>query len=107
MNYVASAFIKYADFNGRARRSEYWYFFFFFVIGSMVLKIVDGLIGIRIFLPVFSLFLIPMITLGVRRMHDVGKSGWFLLIPVYNLILTITKGEKGTNNYGPDPKYGI
>lgn len=48
--------------------------------------------------------LIPAIAVGVRRMHDVGKSGWFLLIPIYNLVLAVTEGEVGENQYGPDPK---
>jgi uncharacterized membrane protein YhaH (DUF805 family) len=48
--------------------------------------------------------LIPSIAVGVRRMHDVGKSGWFLLIPIYNLILAVREGESGPNKYGPDPK---
>ena len=48
--------------------------------------------------------LIPSIAVGVRRMHDVNKSGWFLLIPIYNFILAITDGTKGNNTYGPDPK---
>ena len=48
--------------------------------------------------------LIPSIAVGVRRMHDVGKSGWFLLIPIYNFILAVSEGEKGDNKYGPDPK---
>jgi uncharacterized membrane protein YhaH (DUF805 family) len=48
--------------------------------------------------------LIPSIAVGVRRMHDVGKSGWFLLIPIYNLVLACTDGEQGPNQYGSDPK---
>jgi len=44
------------------------------------------------------------IAVGVRRMHDVGKSGWFVLIPIYNFILAVTEGEKGDNQYGDDPK---
>jgi uncharacterized membrane protein YhaH (DUF805 family) len=48
--------------------------------------------------------LIPGRAVGVRRMHDVGKSGWFLLIPVYNLILACTDCEAGENMYGPNPK---
>jgi uncharacterized membrane protein YhaH (DUF805 family) len=44
------------------------------------------------------------IAVAVRRMHDVGKSGWFVLIPIYNLVLAVTEGNKGTNEYGPDPK---
>ena len=47
--------------------------------------------------------LVPSIAVGVRRMHDVGKSGWFLLIPIYNLILAVTEGEKGENEYGQEP----
>ena len=48
--------------------------------------------------------LAPSIAVAVRRMHDVGKSGWFLLIPIYNLILACTEGQKGDNEYGTDPK---
>lgn len=48
--------------------------------------------------------LIPGIAVAVRRMHDVGKSGWFILIPIYNLILAFTEGEKGNNEYAMDPK---
>ena len=45
-----------------------------------------------------------LIPVGVRRMHDVGKSGWFILVPIYNLILACTDGENGDNEYGADPK---
>jgi uncharacterized membrane protein YhaH (DUF805 family) len=48
--------------------------------------------------------LAPSIAVAVRRMHDVGKSGWFVLIPIYNLVLAVTEGNKRTNEYGPDPK---
>jgi uncharacterized membrane protein YhaH (DUF805 family) len=48
--------------------------------------------------------LIPSIAVGVRRMHDVGKSGWYLLIPFYNLILACTEGTKDENEYGANPK---
>lgn len=50
--------------------------------------------------------LIPNLAAAVRRMHDVGKSGWYLLIPIYNLILAFTDSEPGTNQYGPNPKEG-
>jgi len=54
----------------------------------------------------FSLaILVPGIAAGVRRMHDVGKSGWYILIPIYNLILAFTEGDQGTNQYGLDPKH--
>jgi len=48
--------------------------------------------------------MLPSIAVGVRRMHDVGKSGWFLLIPIYNFILAVTPGDVGNNEFGPDPK---
>lgn len=57
------------------------------------------------FLSLYRLgMLLPSISVEVRRMHDVGKSGWFILIPLYNLILACTEGERGENQYGPDPK---
>lgn len=48
--------------------------------------------------------IVPSIAVGVRRMHDVGKSGWFILIPIYNLILALTDSNPGENEYGPNPK---
>lgn len=58
------------------------------------------------FIPtIYSLaVLIPGIAVAIRRMHDVGKSGWYILIPIYNLILACTDGDKGQNEYGADPK---
>jgi uncharacterized membrane protein YhaH (DUF805 family) len=55
---------------------------------------------------IFSLgVLVPGLAVAIRRMHDVGKSGWHILIPIYNLVLACTEGTKGDNEYGPDP-YG-
>lgn len=98
---------KYAVFDGRARRSEYWYFFLVNFIVSMILTFVDGALGLMSFgvSTVYSLaVLVPSIAVAIRRMHDVGKSGWFILIPIYNLILACTEGEQGSNEYGPNPK---
>ncbi len=99
---------KYSEFTGRSRRKEYWMFYLFSTIISVVLSIVDssvlGLEGFGIN-TIYSLgVFIPTIAVGVRRMHDVGKSGWFLLIPFYNLYLLCTNGEEGANKYGQDPK---
>ncbi|WP_127018666.1 DUF805 domain-containing protein [Flagellimonas beolgyonensis] len=105
MKYYLKVLQNYANFNGRARRSEYWYFFLFNTLISLVLGFIDGLLDTTIIGSLYSLaVLIPTIAVGVRRMHDVGKSGWFLLIPIYNIILAVTDGEKGENAYGPDPK---
>ncbi len=104
----------YADFNGRARRKEYWMYMLIYVIMMTVLQVVaiilaliSGILGtiIGVIIALLSLALLaPSLAVFVRRMHDVGKSGWFILIPIYNLILAITEGEKGDNQYGPDPK---
>ena len=105
MNYYLKVLRNYATFSGRARRSEYWYFFLFNIIFAIVLGILGGIINSTILSNLYSLaLLIPGIAVGVRRMHDVGKSGWFLLIPIYNLILACTEGDTGDNKYGPDPK---
>lgn len=108
MNWYLKVLKQYADFNGRARRKEYWMFFLFNMIISY------GIIGIgaalnmpelSIVSTIYSLaVLLPAIAVGVRRMHDVGKSGWFILVPIYNLILACTDSEEGTNEYGPNPK---
>ena len=105
MNYYLKVLQNYATFGGRARRSEYWYFALFNVIISFVLGFIGGMMGTTVLSNIYSLaVLIPSIAVGVRRMHDVGKSGWFLLIPIYNLILAFTEGTKGENEYGADPK---
>jgi uncharacterized membrane protein YhaH (DUF805 family) len=105
MKWYLDALKKYAVFSGRARRKEYWYFALFYFL----LAIIIAFIGIYIRIPVlYTLFvlamLIPSLAVGVRRMHDVNKSGWFLLIPIYSLILAFTDGNQGPNRYGSDPK---
>ena len=96
---------KYADFDGRARRSEYWYFTLFSVLISIALALINVAMGTKYIDTIYSLaVLVPSIAVGVRRMHDVNKSGWYILIPIYNLILACTDGTEGLNNYGNDPK---
>lgn len=98
---------NYANFEGRARRREYWLFALLNAIIGYGLLFILGLISpkLAMFGNIYNLaVLIPSIAVGVRRMHDVGKSGWYILIPIYNLVLACTEGEKGTNQYGADPK---
>lgn len=101
---------NFANFEGRARRKEYWYFILVNTIISFVLGLISGFSGLTfgdsgILDTIYSLLVIvPSIAVGVRRMHDVGKSGWYLLIPLYNLILATTDGDIGNNEYGNDPK---
>ena len=96
---------NYANFNGRARRKEYWMFFLFNVLISIIINVIDASAGNATVGTIYSLaMLVPGIAVGVRRMHDVGKSGWYLLIPIYNLILAVSEGTAGENEYGLDPK---
>ncbi|HNY30166.1 MAG TPA: DUF805 domain-containing protein [Fibrobacteria bacterium] len=105
MEYYLKVLQNFAKFDGRARRAEYWYFVLFNSIISFVLGFVGGMIKFPYLSMVYSLVVVvPSIAVGIRRMHDVGKSGWFLLIPIYNLILAVTPGEAGENSYGSDPK---
>ena len=105
MKWYLQVLKKYAVFNGRARRSEYWYFALFSILISIALMLVGAVLQIPILDSIYSLtVLLPGIGVAVRRMHDVNKSGWFILIPIYNLILACTEGTKGHNDYGNDPK---
>ena len=101
MDYYLLAFKKYATFQGRARRKEYWMFF----LCNCLIYFAIGLVGSsELVLLYYLVVLVPSVAVAVRRMHDVGKSGWFVLIPLYNFILAISEGIKGENEYGLDPK---
>jgi len=109
----------YADFNGRARRKEYWMFALFNFIIALVLSFIDGLLGLTItgagvgvlYMVYALIVLIPGIALSVRRLHDIGKSGWMLLVvfipligAIWLLVLFVTDSNPGSNEYGPNPK---
>lgn len=97
---------KYAVFSGRARRKEYWMFALFHIIiyySLLFLALKVPTLSIVAVVYIFATIL-PVLGARVRRMHDVGKSGWYSLIPIYSFILACTNGEEGTNEYGPDPK---
>ena len=112
MNYYLSVLKNYAKFDGRARRAEYWYFVLFNFIAGLIAGFLDRTLNLDTNLggngTIYTIYalgtLLPNIAVAIRRMHDVGKSGWYCLIPIYNLILAVTEGDKGDNEYGPDPK---
>jgi uncharacterized membrane protein YhaH (DUF805 family) len=86
---VGSVLRQYATFTGRARRSEYWWFYLFTFLVSIAASVVDAVLGvvIRNDLGVVSLlsslaFLLPSIAVGVRRLHDTGRTGWWMLLPL-------------------------
>ena len=102
---VAVCLNKYAVFAGRASRSEYWYFALFTFLASFAavflgialpLGGLGDLFGAIVQLALF----VPGIAAGVRRMHDVDRSGWFILVPVYNIVLAASKGTDGPNRFG-------
>ena len=105
--------LKYMDFNGRARRREYWsYALCAFVIG-FVAGLIDGLIGLHSILSsiVGLAFLLPGLAIAVRRLHDIGKDWKYLLIALihfvgalYLLYLFVQDSQPGDNAYGPNPK---
>ena len=105
MKWYLTALKKYVQFNGRSRRSEYWYFTLFNVIISIILTVISLYTEVPYLDTAYSLaVLLPGLAVGIRRMHDVNKSGWFILIPIYNLILACREGTTGDNKYGSDPK---
>jgi uncharacterized membrane protein YhaH (DUF805 family) len=106
IDYFTGVLKKYTVFTGRARRAEYWWFTLFSSLVSYGLALI-GLFVLDIpWLGNLWSFgvLLPSLGVAIRRMHDVDKSGWFILIPIYNLILLVTPGTVGPNEYGPDPK---
>lgn len=106
MNYYFEVFKKYADFKGRARRKEYWMFMLFHII--IMYALLFGMMAAPSLMYLFLIYifgsLVPSWAVAVRRMHDTGKSGWYMLIPIYSFILACTNGEEGKNEYGDDPK---
>jgi uncharacterized membrane protein YhaH (DUF805 family) len=111
---------KYVDFKGRASRSEFWYFMLFYLIISLVLSLVDSMVlgsgekssGTGLLSSIFSLaMLLPSLGVSIRRLHDIGRSGWWVLVslvPVIGFIVLIIfyvkDSQPGSNEYGPNPK---
>lgn len=93
---------RYVEFKGRSSRAEFWYFVLFLVIFSAVSEIIDGIFRTNIFNPIVSVVLfIPNISVAVRRLHDIDRSGWWWLFPIVNLIFFCQKGDASTNRFGP------
>lgn len=111
IDHYVRAFQKYAQFSGRATRSEYWWFYLITIGVSFLLGIVDGLLDTPFGLIYFFASLIPSLAIQIRRLHDVDKSGWYMLLNlviiigwIWLLILNILDSTPGNNKYGPNPK---
>lgn len=95
---------NYVTFNGRANRPEYWYFALFNFLISIGLLFVSRIIGTDILRGLYVLFsFLPSIAAGVRRLHDTDRSGWWLLLPIVNIIFLCLPGTLGDNRFGPQP----
>jgi uncharacterized membrane protein YhaH (DUF805 family) len=95
---------KYAVFTGRARRMEFWMFYLFYTASYILAVILDAMGGCGIFSSLVVLgSLLPFLGVGIRRMHDTNRSGWFCLIPIANIFFAAEKGTIGPNRFGPDP----
>jgi uncharacterized membrane protein YhaH (DUF805 family) len=82
---------KYVDFSGRATRKEFWSFAFFYYLTYFLASVVDAVNGIDVIGGLVAVGLtLPYISCAARRMHDVGKSGWFMIVPFYNFILALS-----------------
>ena len=122
MSWFVSAVKKYAVFSGRARRKEFWFFYLFYLIFSLAAIIVDSVLGteysvaetasIGLFSSVYVIaMMLPTFAVLARRLHDIGRSGWWILIgliPIIGaivlLIFTVRDSQEGENRFGPNPK---
>ena len=115
MQWYLKVLKNYVGFQGRARRKEFWMFALFNVIVSFILGFVGGLIDVSVGTILGYIYalaiLLPSLAVGVRRLHDIGKSGWMILlglIPIVGGIILLVfyclDSEAGENKYGPNPK---
>jgi uncharacterized membrane protein YhaH (DUF805 family) len=119
MDWYTAVLRKYAVFSGRARRKEYWMFALVNIVISIILSALQFATrdenGFSVFAIVSGLYslaiLLPSLGVGVRRLHDTGRSGWWwfiVLVPfigaIVLLVFMIQDGQPGTNQYGPNPK---
>jgi uncharacterized membrane protein YhaH (DUF805 family) len=146
MEWMLMPLKRYAEFSGRSRRKEYWMYFLFLIIVGFVLGLIEGVMGLQqtvagIYGPLSLLFalatFIPSLAVGIRRLHDTERSGWWILLPILPyalsiamlfsgnlpmagifgfvalglaivlLVFMVLDGTKGPNKYGPDPKGGV
>ncbi len=112
---IKSGFNNYVGFSGRACRSEYWFWLLFWVLAAIVATVIDAALGLGFVSALVALGLfLPSLAVAIRRLHDLDKSGWWILlslIPLIGAIILIvwfcTKGTTGPNRFGPDPLGGM
>ena len=145
MDWMLMPLKRYAEFSGRSRRKEYWMYVLGLIIVAVVIGVIEGMTGLTQMVgpygPLSALLLlvtfIPSLAVGVRRLHDTDRTGWWMLLPIVPEVLAIAlllsgslamagilgmaalvlaivllvfmvlEGTKGPNKYGPDPKGGV
>jgi uncharacterized membrane protein YhaH (DUF805 family) len=116
VNWYMAVLKNYAGFSGRARRTEYWMFALFSFIITAVLDLIGMVAKLGAYLGLIYglLVLIPSLAVGVRRLHDTGRSGWWLLIAlipfigaIILIVFMVLDSEPGDNKYGPNPKQAV
>lgn len=118
MNWYLKVLSNYVNFSGRANRAEYWYFFLFNMIVGIVAIVLDSILGLGIegvgYGPIYILYMLatflPGLAVTVRRLHDTGKSGLFVLLAfipcigvIALLVMMVLAGDQESNQYGPVP----
>jgi uncharacterized membrane protein YhaH (DUF805 family) len=122
MEWYLKAIRNYANFKGRAQRKEYWFYVLFYVLFAILVALVENFLGLSdlsdpesgtgpLYLVYTLAFLLPSIAVAIRRLHDTGRTGWWLLLAFVPLIGAIVllvfycfDSQPGDNEYGPNPK---
>lgn len=115
MNWYLKVFQQYFDFSGRARRKEFWMFYLINILISWGLGLFDLLLGTNFFNIVYLIYalftFIPYLAVSARRLHDIGKTAWYMLLVflpiigwIWLLILWCMEGESRPNEWGENPK---
>ena len=113
MNWYRKVMTQYVDFSGRARRKEYWMYFLVYFLITLLCGVVEGIFSITgtITTVVALVHLLPSLGVTVRRLHDINRSGWWILvslIPVIGwlvlLYFMVKSGDTQSNQFGADPK---
>ena len=122
MEWYLKAVRNYVNFQGRAQRKEYWFYLLFYILFAIAVVLVESFLGLSDLSdpekgtgPLYAIytlaFLLPSIAVAVRRLHDIGRTGWWLLLALIPLVGAIVllifyclDSQPGDNKYGPNPK---
>lgn len=113
MEAVKAVLTNYVGFSGRARRSEFWWYTLFYFLLMIVMNVVDRAIGSNVLgTLVWLAVILPSLAVGTRRLHDVGRTGWWQLLGLTGIglivliVFWVGDSQPGDNKYGPNPKAG-